>query len=195
MLLKTKYIQLIALAGFVLPILADTVVIPEQIINWRENLKGLDIDTTKKNKNDSDKLKYPIKDNKPYEKPKKTPFDLEDPEVIKREKVYDPITGTYNEEESLAGEQTNYDNHINLQEYLKRREQQDNTDYFQNRSNAQSFGKSGSEYLVSDPVMEMTTTLTEEAMEKVRFAKGVFAPKGHMYYPIAFPEKIELEKE
>ena len=31
-------------------------------------------------------------------------------------------------------------------------------------------------------------------MEKVRFAKGAFAPKGHIYYPLAFPEKLDLEK-
>lgn len=63
-----------------------------------------------------------------------------------------------------------------------------------NAHNLVVFGKNESEYLVSDPVMEMTTTLTEETMEKVRFAKGVFAPKGHMYYPISFPETIDWEK-
>ena len=63
-----------------------------------------------------------------------------------------------------------------------------------NAHNLVVFGKHGNDYLVSDPVMEMTTTLTEETMEKVRFAKGVFAPKGHMYYPVTFPEKIDWEK-
>lgn len=63
-----------------------------------------------------------------------------------------------------------------------------------NAHNLVVFGKNESEYLVSDPVMEMTTTLTEETMEKVRFAKGVFAPKGHMYYPVSFPETIDWEK-
>lgn len=38
-------------------------------------------------------------------------------------------------------------------------------------------------YSVSDPVMEVTTTLTSKELEKVRFAKGSFAPKGHIYYP------------
>lgn len=48
-------------------------------------------------------------------------------------------------------------------------------------------------YLISDPVMETITTLTEKELEKVRFAKGAFAPKGHMYYPTAFPKKLQLE--
>jgi hypothetical protein len=63
-----------------------------------------------------------------------------------------------------------------------------------NAHNLVVFGKNGSEYLVSDPIMEMTTTLTEETMEKVRFSKGIFAPKGHMYYPISFPDQLNWEK-
>ena len=45
------------------------------------------------------------------------------------------------------------------------------------------YGKENGNYLVSDPVMETVTTLTEEDMLKVRFAKGPLAPKGHVYYP------------
>jgi len=41
--------------------------------------------------------------------------------------------------------------------------------------------------------MEKVTTLTAKELEKVRYAKGAFAPNGHMYYPIAFPEKLDLE--
>ena len=41
--------------------------------------------------------------------------------------------------------------------------------------------------------MEETTTLTEEELEKVRFAKGALAPKGQIYYPIHIPKNIELE--
>src|SRR5690606_27558386 len=48
-------------------------------------------------------------------------------------------------------------------------------------------------YLISDPVMETVTSLTEKELEKVRFAKGAFAPKGHIYYPTGFPEKLDLE--
>lgn len=53
-----------------------------------------------------------------------------------------------------------------------------------NAHNLIVFGKEGNDYLVSDPVMETTTSLSKEALEKVRFAKGALAPKGHIYYPV-----------
>lgn len=62
-----------------------------------------------------------------------------------------------------------------------------------NAHNMVVYGKNEDRYLISDPVMEGVTELTEKQLEKVRFAKGAFAPKGHMYYPISFPEKLELE--
>jgi hypothetical protein len=52
-----------------------------------------------------------------------------------------------------------------------------------NAHNLVVYGKENGKYLVSDPVMESVTTLTEEDMVKVRFAKGPLAPKGHVYYP------------
>ncbi len=52
-----------------------------------------------------------------------------------------------------------------------------------NAHNLVVYGKENGLYLVSDPVMETVTTLTEEDMRKVRFAKGPLAPKGHVYYP------------
>ncbi len=63
-----------------------------------------------------------------------------------------------------------------------------------NAHNMVVYGREGDTYLISDPVMETVTTLTEKELEKVRFAKGAFAPNGHMYYPIAFPEKLDLEE-
>ncbi|WP_335965159.1 BtrH N-terminal domain-containing protein [Galbibacter sp. PAP.153] len=62
-----------------------------------------------------------------------------------------------------------------------------------NAHNLVVYGKENNEYLVSDPVMENTTKLTEKQLEKVRFAKGAFAPKGHLYYPIDFPKKLKLK--
>ena len=62
-----------------------------------------------------------------------------------------------------------------------------------NAHNMVVYGKKDEHYLISDPVMENVTSLTEKQLEKVRFAKGAFAPKGHIYYPTAFPEKLELE--
>ncbi len=63
-----------------------------------------------------------------------------------------------------------------------------------NAHNLVVYGKQDDIYLISDPVMETVTTLTAKELEKVRFAKGAFAPKGHMYYPIAFPKELKLEK-
>ncbi|GAA3778230.1 BtrH N-terminal domain-containing protein [Corallibacter vietnamensis] len=63
-----------------------------------------------------------------------------------------------------------------------------------NAHNLIVYGKENDTYLISDPVMETVTTLTDKQLEKVRFAKGAFAPKGHMYYPIDFPKELQLEK-
>ncbi|MBK7666844.1 MAG: BtrH N-terminal domain-containing protein [Sphingobacteriaceae bacterium] len=52
-----------------------------------------------------------------------------------------------------------------------------------NAHNLIVYGKEGNDYLVSDPVMEGVTKLSEEDMMKVRFAKGPFAPNGHIYFP------------
>ncbi|PIB37875.1 BtrH N-terminal domain-containing protein [Maribacter sp. 4G9] len=62
-----------------------------------------------------------------------------------------------------------------------------------NAHNMVVYGKQGDRYLISDPVMEAVTSLSIKELEKVRFAKGAFAPKGHMYYPISFPETLELK--
>lgn len=63
-----------------------------------------------------------------------------------------------------------------------------------NAHNTVVYGKENNNYLISDPVMETVTTLSSKELEKVRFAKGAFAPKGHMYYPIQIPENLNLEK-
>ncbi|WP_104734930.1 BtrH N-terminal domain-containing protein [Hanstruepera ponticola] len=62
-----------------------------------------------------------------------------------------------------------------------------------NAHNLVVYGKENDTYLISDPVMETVTTLTEKQLEKVRFAKGAFAPKGHIYYPTDFPNELKLE--
>lgn len=62
-----------------------------------------------------------------------------------------------------------------------------------NAHNLIVFGKEGDRYLVSDPVMEVTTSISAEELEKVRFAKGALAPKGHIYYPVEV-HKITTEQ-
>ena len=63
-----------------------------------------------------------------------------------------------------------------------------------NAHNLVVYGKTDTHYLISDPVMENVTTLTHAELNKVRFAKGAFAPRGQMYYPIQIPENVDLKK-
>lgn len=52
-----------------------------------------------------------------------------------------------------------------------------------NAHNLIVYGKDKGQYLISDPVMETVTTLSESDLLKVRFAKGPLAPKGQIYFP------------
>ena len=52
-----------------------------------------------------------------------------------------------------------------------------------NAHNMVVYGKEENTYLISDPVMETVTTLTEKELERVRFAN-----------PIAFPETLDLSQ-
>jgi len=61
-----------------------------------------------------------------------------------------------------------------------------------NAHNLVVYGKTETDYLISDPVMETVTTLTHDELDKVRFAKGAFAPRGQMYYPINVPANVDF---
>lgn len=63
-----------------------------------------------------------------------------------------------------------------------------------NAHNLVVFGKEENRYLISDPVMETTTSLTDKELEKVRFAKGALPPKGHLYYLESVPSQYDWEK-
>ena len=109
---------------------------------------------------------------------------------VKREKFKNPKTAKERLDENLRN-----NNPVGLQVGVY------NLTYFPeeyrfhfNAHNMVVYGKDGDQYLISDPVMEHTVSLSEKQLEKVRFAKGAFAPKGHIYYPVAFPEKLNLEK-
>ncbi|MDP4249573.1 MAG: BtrH N-terminal domain-containing protein [Bacteroidota bacterium] len=52
-----------------------------------------------------------------------------------------------------------------------------------NAHNLIVYGREEDQYLISDPVMEMATSLSSYELERVRFAKGAFAPRGQLYYP------------
>jgi len=62
-----------------------------------------------------------------------------------------------------------------------------------NAHNIVVYGKKDNNYLISDPIMEDYKTLTYDELLKVRYAKGTFAPKGHMYWAKNIPENIDLE--
>ncbi|MBE8721734.1 BtrH N-terminal domain-containing protein [Sphingobacterium pedocola] len=64
-----------------------------------------------------------------------------------------------------------------------------------NAHNIVVYGKEENEYLISDPTMEKVNRLTEKELEKVRFSKGVLAPKGHIYYPTYIPEEETIDWE
>ncbi len=108
---------------------------------------------------------------------------------IKREKFKNPQAAKARLDENLAN-----NNPVGLQVGVY------NLTYFPddyrfhfNAHNLVVYGKNEDRYLISDPVMDEVTSLTEKELEKVRFAKGAFAPKGHIYYPINFPKELELK--
>lgn len=62
-----------------------------------------------------------------------------------------------------------------------------------NAHNIVVYGKEGDRYLISDPVMEDTTSLSSYELQRVRFAKGPLAPKGQIYYPKTSSGAISTE--
>lgn len=51
-----------------------------------------------------------------------------------------------------------------------------------NAHNLVVYGKEGDEYLISDTTMEKPTRLGATELLKARYAHGLYAPKGHLYY-------------
>lgn len=62
-----------------------------------------------------------------------------------------------------------------------------------NAHNIVVYGQENGHYLISDPIMENYATLTHKELLRVRYAKGIFAPKGQMYWVKNIPEKIDLQ--
>ncbi|MCD4759128.1 MAG: BtrH N-terminal domain-containing protein [Arcobacteraceae bacterium] len=62
-----------------------------------------------------------------------------------------------------------------------------------NAHNLLVYGKENDEYLISDPVFEDVVRAKENKLTIARFAKGVFAPKGFLYYPQHIPQNIDYE--
>jgi len=65
-----------------------------------------------------------------------------------------------------------------------------------NAHNLIVYGKNKDDYLISDPIMEEFTTISYRELEKARFAQGLLAPKGHIYFPQKIGEPdIDLLKK
>jgi hypothetical protein len=52
-----------------------------------------------------------------------------------------------------------------------------------NAHNVLVYGKEGEDYLIGDPVAELPQRCASADLQRARFAKGVLAPKGLLYYP------------
>lgn len=63
-----------------------------------------------------------------------------------------------------------------------------------NAHNIVAFGKQNDRYLISDPIMESYETLSNDELVRVRYAKGTFAPNGHMYWAEKIPKEVNIEK-
>jgi hypothetical protein len=56
-----------------------------------------------------------------------------------------------------------------------------------NAHNLLAYGRDGDEYLLSDPVVETVVRCARSDLEKARFAKGLLAPKGLLYFATGAP--------
>lgn len=53
-----------------------------------------------------------------------------------------------------------------------------------------AIGKDGDEYIMSDPFFDRIVRIKADDLKKARFAKGVNAPKGFIFYPTYVPDNI-----
>jgi hypothetical protein len=58
-----------------------------------------------------------------------------------------------------------------------------------NAHNLIVYGKQGEDYLISDPVAEEPQRCAARSLQKARFATGLMAPKGLLYYPESIGQK------
>ncbi len=63
-----------------------------------------------------------------------------------------------------------------------------------NGHNLLVYAKQDAIYKISDPVLDDVVEANEQEFLKARFAKGVMAPKGALYYPVHVPETIDYER-
>lgn len=61
-----------------------------------------------------------------------------------------------------------------------------------NMHNMVVYGHENGIYYISDTLMDRLVEITYEDLMRVRYAKGVFAPEGRMYYPTFVPKDIDI---
>ncbi|MBU1427124.1 MAG: BtrH N-terminal domain-containing protein [Gammaproteobacteria bacterium] len=59
-----------------------------------------------------------------------------------------------------------------------------------NAHNLIVYGKEGDDYLISDPVAEDPQRCASDALQRARFATGLMAPKGLLYYPESIGQTV-----
>jgi len=62
-----------------------------------------------------------------------------------------------------------------------------------NAHNLVVYGREKETYFISDPVFENSVECDKESLLKARFAKGMMAPKGLLYYPVDIPKDIDIK--
>ncbi len=63
-----------------------------------------------------------------------------------------------------------------------------------NAHNLVVYGRDGADYLISDPVFEVPMRCPRADLQKARFAKGLLASKGLLYYPQQLPAGIDYAR-
>jgi len=63
-----------------------------------------------------------------------------------------------------------------------------------NAHNIVAYAKKDNKYLISDPIMENSEWISAEDLERVRYAKGTYKPKGKMYFVSEMPKEFDLAK-
>jgi hypothetical protein len=63
-----------------------------------------------------------------------------------------------------------------------------------NVHNCVVIGKNNGNYVISDTFMEKPVNISYDDLVRVRFPRGLFAPKGKMYYPKNIPQNIDFRK-
>ncbi len=63
-----------------------------------------------------------------------------------------------------------------------------------NAHNLVAFGREGDDYRLSDPVFEEPVLCAGEPLHKARFVRGLFAPRGLIYYPRQVPASVDYAR-